>query len=258
MSKRKILALALTVAMIAILAVGGSLAYFTAEDSAENVFTVGNVKIDLIESQLHRVNAGVANGQTSTSPLWSDAEMKGTPAAYEDGETYGAGFVNCYTDDQIKADAETYQSVYLKDAAIAPGTGYHKMPYVINTGVNDAYIRIRVIIPTELDKVLDDSMYTGTAMTAGEFTYEKKAVGTDNVYEFTRVNPLAKGEMTFWNVWGSIYMDKDVTNNDITALINAGLINAQTGEFTVTVEADAIQADGFNSAAEAWAAFDAE
>ena len=49
MSKRKILALALTVAMIAILAVGGSLAYFTDKEEATNTFTVGNVNITLTE-----------------------------------------------------------------------------------------------------------------------------------------------------------------------------------------------------------------
>lgn len=51
MSKRKILTLALSLCMVAILAVGGTLAYFTDADQADNVFTVGNVKIDLIEQQ---------------------------------------------------------------------------------------------------------------------------------------------------------------------------------------------------------------
>lgn len=49
MTKKKILVLALSLAMVAILAVGGSLAYFTSEDKADNTFTFGNVKIDLIE-----------------------------------------------------------------------------------------------------------------------------------------------------------------------------------------------------------------
>ena len=49
MTKKKILVLALSIAMVAILAVGGSLAYFTDKDEATNTFTVGNVKIELIE-----------------------------------------------------------------------------------------------------------------------------------------------------------------------------------------------------------------
>jgi len=45
MNKRKLLTLALTVAMIAILAIGGTLAYFTDNDYEKNVMTVGNVDI---------------------------------------------------------------------------------------------------------------------------------------------------------------------------------------------------------------------
>lgn len=47
--KKKLTAIALVVAMLAIAVVGGSLAYFTDTDAATNTFTVGNVKIDLVE-----------------------------------------------------------------------------------------------------------------------------------------------------------------------------------------------------------------
>ena len=46
--KKKIVAMCATVAIAAV-AVGGTLAYFTDEDSATNTFTVGNVHIDLTE-----------------------------------------------------------------------------------------------------------------------------------------------------------------------------------------------------------------
>lgn len=49
MNKKKIALLALSVCMIAILAVGGSLAYLTDKDSQVNVFTTGDVYIDLVE-----------------------------------------------------------------------------------------------------------------------------------------------------------------------------------------------------------------
>lgn len=51
MNKRKIILLATALCMVAILAVGGTLAYFTDTDVAVNTFTVGNVKIELIEEQ---------------------------------------------------------------------------------------------------------------------------------------------------------------------------------------------------------------
>ena len=50
MNKKKILSLALVVCVAAILAIGGTLAYFTDTDSADNVFTVGNVEIELTET----------------------------------------------------------------------------------------------------------------------------------------------------------------------------------------------------------------
>ena len=47
--KKKILSLALVIALFAIM-VGGTLAYFSAEDEVTNTFTVGSVKIDIYEN----------------------------------------------------------------------------------------------------------------------------------------------------------------------------------------------------------------
>ena len=47
--KKKILALCLVVALVAVAAIGGSLAYFTDTDAKNNVFTTGNVDIKLDE-----------------------------------------------------------------------------------------------------------------------------------------------------------------------------------------------------------------
>ena len=60
--------------------------------------------------------------------------------------------------------------------------------------------------------------------------------------------------MTYWNVWGTIHMDTDVTNEEIAELFGEGKPYAN-GTFPVLVEADAIQADSFANADAAWAAF---
>ena len=251
MSKRKIVLLASALCMVAILAIGGTLAYFTDTQAVENTFTVGNVKIQLLESKLHRENAGVANGATSDSELWSDVEKKGSgnTSEYKAGDTF-------YTDAQIKADAAEYSC---DDVKLAPGESYHKMPYVVNTGSNPAYIRIRMLFPAALDTaILNSSMYTTSAVSRGEFTMEYDDSATIirdgvayNAYIFTRIKPLEPGEMTYWNVWGTVHMDADVTNEEITDLV-------PDGTFSVLVEADAIQAEGFDNATEAWAAFEAK
>ena len=253
--KKKILSIALVVAMVAVIA-AGSLAYFTDKKAAKNTFTVGNVHIALLESSLHRENAGIANGATSNSELWSNVakEGKGNTNQYKAGDTY-------YTDAQIEADAAQYTCDNVK---LNPGQSYHKMPYVKNTGANDAYIRIRVMIPADLDTaVLNSSMYTSSAMSSGEFTMaynDKTPVDRGgikyNVYTFTRTKALAPNEMTYWNVWGTIHMDADVTNEEIEGLFGEGKTYANK-VFPVLVEADAIQADGFADVTAAFAAFDA-
>ena len=252
---KKTIAIVMLVVLVAAVSVLGTLAYLTDTKTATNTFTVGNVSIELLESSLHRENAGVANGQTSTSELWSDVDKEGSgnTSKYKAGDTF-------YTDAQIEANAAEYKCDKVK---LNPGQSYHKMPYVKNTGVNNAYIRIRVMIPADLDTaILNSSMYTSTALNNKEFTMAYDNSGTVdrdgikyNVYTFTRIDPLAAGELTYWNVWGTVHMDADVTNEELASLFGAGKPYAD-GIFPVLVEADAIQADGFVNAAEAWKAFD--
>ena len=250
--KKKITALCLCVALLAIAVVGASLAYFTDTKSATNTFTVGNVSIDLIESKLHRQGSG-GTGDTSIP----------TPSQTASGMKYISDGTKAFTDAEIQTDAETYATDYLavKGQNMVPGRGVAKCPYVVNTGANDAYIRIRVMIPADLDTaVLNSSMYTSSAMDK-EFTMAIDQTGTVdrngvkyNVYTFTRIDPLAPGEMTYWNVWGTIHMDTTVTSAQSEALFGENG-PYPGGVFPVLVEADAIQAEGFADAAAAWAAF---
>lgn len=219
---KKTIAIVALVVLVAVASVLGTLAYLTDTKTATNTFTVGNVKIELLESSLHRENAGVANGQTSTSELWSDVKMEGTgnTSKYKAGDTF-------YTDAQIEANAQEYKCENVK---LNPGQSYHKMPYVKNTGANDAYIRIRVMFPADLDTaILNSSMYTSTALNNKEFTlaYDNSGpVERDgikyNVYTFTRIDPLASGDLTYWNVWGTVHMDADVTNEELANFFGEG------------------------------------
>ena len=256
MTKKRFVAILLCVTLVALAAIGATFAYLTSTDSVTNTFPVGNVKIDLIESRLHRENAGIPNGETSDSELWSDVDKlgSGNTSKYKAGDTF-------YTDAQIEADAAEYKCENVK---LLPGESYHKMPYVKNIGTEDAYIRIRVMIPADLDTaILNSSMYTSSAMLKKEFTMAYDNSGTVernsvkyNVYTFTRIDPLAAGEMTYWNVWGTIHMDPDTTGEELAGFFGEGKPYTN-GVFPVLVEADGIQADGFADATAAWAAFDA-
>ena len=256
--KKKLTALCLCVALLAVAVVGASLAYFTDTKSATNTFTVGNVKIDLIESKYHR--EGNDNSGDLSIP---DPTHK---VAADDGMKYVTTGHTMFTDAEIKADAGTYATDYLgvKGQNMVPGRGVAKCPYVVNTGANDAYIRIRVMIPADLDTaVLNSSMYTSSAMDK-EFTMAIDQTGTVerdgvkyNVYTFTRIDPLAPGEMTYWNVWGTIHMDTTVTSAQSEELFGENG-PYPGGVFPVLVEADAIQSEGFADATAAWTAFAAQ
>ena len=107
MKKKTILVAAIAVMLVAALVVGGTLAYFTDTKSADNTFTVGNVKINLLESSLHRENAGYVGTpgeelNPKNAELWSEVlkQGSGNTNQYKAGDTF-------YTDAQIEADATT-------------------------------------------------------------------------------------------------------------------------------------------------------
>ena len=276
--KKKITAIFLCVALVAIAVVGASLAYFTDTKSATNTFTVGNVKIDLIESRYHRQGFG-GSGDTSIAD----------PDNTASGMKYVKDGSKIYSDDEIKADAAKYLD-YITERGqnMVPGKKIAKSPYVVNTGSNDAYIRIRVMVPTKANNdyhftnfggVIDVQFCT-TAITSGEFMHNDrrddypfisdgdKADGyvdengvRYDVYTFIRNEPLKPGEMTEWNVWNYIGLVSDATSADIQKAIDKkAILESEDGTLTVNVlvQADAIQAEGFADAKAAFAAFDAQ
>ena len=275
--EKKLTAIFLCVALVAIAVVGASLAYFTDTKSATNTFTVGNVKIDLIESRYHREGNDNSGDTSIPDPTQTASGMK-----------YVTDGHKAFTDDEIKEDATTYATEYLavKGENMVPGRGVAKCPYVVNTGANDAYIRIRVMVPSAANNdfvaVKDGGVITNqwcsSSISTGEFidgkgggwnnapTIDKAGVIRDgvtyDVYTFTRKEPLKAGAMTEWNVWNFIGINKDATSADVQKAIDAGAIKvtetdggAKTMTLNVLVEADAIQAEGFADAAAAWAAF---
>ena len=267
--KKKLTAIFLCVALVAIAVVGASLAYFTDTKSATNTFTVGNVKIDLIESRYHREGNDNSGDTSIPDPTQTASGMK-----------YVTDGHKAFTDDEIKADAAKY-SEYIAERGknMVPGRNFAKCPYVVNTGANDAYVRIRVMIPHDGDVDnggIINAMFCSTATSSGEFqqgangenwpVVETNGYTDENglkydVYTFTRTEPLKAGAMTEWNVWNFVGIGKNVTNADIEKAIENGVITKTNNgalSLNVLVQADAIQAEGFADATAAWAAFAAQ
>ena len=221
MKKKSILMAAIAVMLVAVLVVGGTLAYFTDTKSANNTFTMGNVKIKLDES-----NVNDPNGDRVTS--------------------------NEYT-------------------GVLPGIQYKKDPVVTNTGKNDAYVRAVVTIENGMNWL---GFYYDKASTFPQVdAFEKlicnklgkgwEIVGFKNVMS-TQDHPTSdtvvtleyKGVLKAGDVTSAMFenimLPAKMTTNDITTRV------AQNGVFHIDVVAQAIQADGFTSWNDAFAAFDAQ
>ncbi len=197
--KKKIVTCCLVAALLVIGVIGASLAYFTDQDAKENVFTVGNVDIELNE------------------PNWE------TPAS------------------------------------IAPGIAYAKDPVVKNVGTNDAYIRVDVKVSdwaafkaAAANHQITDLATIFAGHDAAKWTraniIEDTAADTAT-YQYYYKTAIAKGASTD-ALFTSVTIPAAFTNAEMAA------IAGNDGKFTIDVTAHAIQADGFNSVQEAFAAYD--
>ena len=221
MNKRKLMLVAVALCMVAILGFGGTLAYLTDYETATNVFTVGNVDIKLNE-------------------------------------------------------------VFAENAKLIPGIDVQKEISVTNTGSEDAYVRVHFAIPTLLDDGYDTfAAFANTlhwnfgieSMQKGEWNWhntlkENKAdpdgdVGYPGnggewnwyyatvdgiqytVYVATWTTPLAPNATTDLAV-RKVYLDASLDNVHIEEIID------QLGEIKILVAAEAVQAEGFNDAYEAF------
>ena len=216
MTKKKILALAL-VAVIAITAIAGaSLAYFTDTKTAENTFTMGNVKIVLDETDI-------------TNP----------------------------EGDRVTRNA---YDVY-------PGAVVTKDPIVHNTGKNGAYIRATVNVNNWMN--LCAAYYPDFEYYFPEEGYKdslKLLVG--ELGEGWSVVDVVAGDTFTIGCFDAKFILKydgvlapgaDTTAMLQKVIIPTGIDNANADSFkSVTVVAQAIQENGFDSWEAAFAAYDAE
>ncbi len=293
--KKKILALSLALGVLALILSAGTMAYFTdTTDKITNTFTIGNVDIELYESQLHRVNANVSanledgaaiassenehvclNGNIYCTPgiavstdlsdvsAWQNNHVRAQNVA---GVT-GAGQRGVFSDTQIISDstAATGYAAYTADEYrnLVPGKNVRKFVYVKNAGNSAAYVRIRVTVPVAYKDIIEiriphtpqeETTPSGNTYMNGEDATGKYFTQTtttadngDVVYTFTATKPLKADEMTYWSPITTVSVKKTVTQ--------AQLEDADIDKFTVDVQADAIQAEGFTDAAAAFAAF---
>ena len=232
-TRSKALLLTLCAVLLVAASVLGTMAYLTSTASVENTFTVGSVKITLDEAQV--------NGDGK--PINKDGKVVDDPA-----------------------DAERVKTNSYK---LLPGHTYTKDPTIhVDATSEDCFIRAKVTLNNAKEWIAIATKYADNKVeniikgtndniwwVSQPAVDEKKNTVT---YTFVYKNESHTDELGK-RIWTSTDSKDLVLFNEIA--IPGGLTNdelAAVGSSKITVVAEAIQADGFETEAAAWAAFDAQ
>ena len=257
--KKKLTAIFLCVALVAIAIVGASLAYFTDTKSATNTFAVGNVKIDLIEQQKgangledfvpnktllpgtsdkNAVSKIVTVKNTGENDAWVWVDLK-IPAylvsnEYPTNESKNALHWNSYGCFNVEYNSGNYWGLATSDGIVDAD---HKVTKADMVAVEDG--------------LWYDYQYVGRE-TIGEGESAREYV----VIRTKMQKKLPAGKISL-PCLAQVYMDwRVVTNEDGTQFIlPAGDPISTEASWEIIVNAYAIQADGFNTVDDAIAGY---
>ncbi len=241
--KKKITALCLCVALLAIAVVGASLAYFTDTEEATNTFTAGGVKIDLIEQQVNE------DGTALEGFKQNQVLMPIVGSAQGEKDDFGQPVAENYID---------------------------KIVTIKNTGKSDAYIRAYFAIPSALDDGYEtfnaganilhfnfgNENGVSTEGVEWQWTHDSKwnyfETTIDgvayNVYfaDYHQALPAGKTTEQFISgVYLDSHVDMDAQGNYIDTRFPNADLSILKGTVNCPVFAVAVQAEGFDNAADA-------
>ena len=252
MTKKKILVLALTIAMVAILAVGGSLAYLTDTQSATNTFTLGNIKIVLNEQQKG------ANGEPEA--FSQNKVLK--PGKSNDGNAVSkiVSVTNdCEEDVWVWVELEIPSYLVSADYKKAPHKDESKNALHWNSYgcFNVEYFGKGYDKLAKADGIIDEAGNTlvegMVAYNADNAWYDYKFVSANEEYVTIRTmmkSKLPAGKTTL-PCLAQVYMDwrVKVDENNMYLLPDGTSISTNTTDkpWKINVKAYAIQADGIDT-----------
>lgn len=277
---KRILATIISVMLVATLALSGTIAYLTDDESEINVMSVGKVDIELIEHQ-RELNQSDYNRPTVDGELKEFTEIKNlVPVTGYDAE--GNVVTENNRDKWGLSKEKNYED---------------KIVRVTNNGESDAWVRIFVAVPSALEAVNGDTTKVALHWDSGEKFVDEDSqtpaassplttpynfaefFGTDwkdpiiknfpikvgdaanqkeiefNIYCFTSQRVLKPGETTPAAMVG-VYLDKKVDYNDKDSSyyyddkgdLNNKIYYDLDGDVYIPVFAQAIQSEGFPNA----------
>lgn len=249
--KKKIMAAALAICMMATLVVGMSLAYFTDKDEATNTFTVGNVDITLNEV-FDADNAVLAPGSQTKNAVNKDVSIKNTGSndAYVWYEWYIPSVL-----DSTDGTTGTNNVVHVNSKGNT-WDKYRENSKFWAEGQTEA-------LPLEKTWDHDPEIELGLQVGPEGFIRTESIGGIQyNVYLVLYHGKLVGGEETT-QAMDQVYMDSKVDNRidengNVIYTINGDDIDYDfTQDIKIIVKAYAIQADGFDDVYAAYKAFNA-
>ena len=251
--KKKITAIFLCVAMLAIAIVGASLAYFTDTDNKTNTVTVGNVSIELIEQE---------RGENGLQDFTQDKKLYPiVGSAQGEKDELGMPVAKNYVDKMVTIKNTGSEKAYIR--------AYFAIPSALDDGYETFNAGLNVLHFNFGNKVADgviSSTYGAewNWQHDGKWNYYETTIGgiAYNVYYADYYQAVESGATTEQLVQG-VYLDKSFNIKDGKAYaFNKELILDEGWDWnnvSCPVFAVACQAEGFDSAAEAiTAAFGAD
>ena len=241
--KKKITAIALVVAILAVGIIGGTLAYFTDTDNATNTFTAGGVKIDLIEQE--RDGQGGLQEFTPNQVL-----MPIVGSAQGEKDAQGQPVAENYIDKIVTIKNTGKSAAYVRAYFAIPSDlddGYE----TFNAGANilhfnfgNAFTEDGTLVSTEGNqwKWMHDNKWNYFETTIDGVAY--------NVYFADYYQPLAANYTTEQFVSGvylDSHVDMDAQGNYIDTRFPNADLSILKGTVNCPVYAVAVQADGFTS-----------
>lgn len=253
MKIKNVLLMGLSLVLVAVIAIGGTVAYLTDTDSDVNVMTLGNVKI--AQHEYERVVDENGNYEKTTVTTRSGS----TVDSYKVQEFTQAKPLLPATGEITGWDDTSVRWEQLTDSLIAVGgqrplAGLNnvqdKFVLVENTGKTDAYVRTLIALEYGSNVKNIIGLTTGDFWTwngigiinvdgNNYYMYEAIYKGADGRHEG---GVLPAGEYTY-NSLGQVYLANEATNEDCEALDGN-----DNGTYDILVFSQAVQAQGFDDA----------
>ena len=214
--KKKILSLCLVVCLAATAIIGGTLAYFTDTDAKANVFTTGNVSIDLIEK--FDEDALLMPGKDITKEV--DIKNDGSEPAYVRAHIAIPAILDSGSEDNPEFAAYN-NTLHWNFSGASTADGLWNW-----------------------NSSKDGANYPGNG---GAWNMYKSTIdGVEyNVYVATYETALKADATTSDHAITKVYLDTKVTNEDMTA------ITTELGTIKVLVAVEGAQVEGFDNAYDA-------